>query len=272
MKHVVCYSGGHSSALVAIEVTRKFGKENVILLNHDISPKVEDEDIKRFKKEISAYIGVNITYANMEGWETKDQFDVCIEKGGFQFQAGKAICTYNMKTKPFYGWLKSEFPTKNGKVREDVIFYYGFDKDEQARITRRKQLMYADGYNVDFPLTWEKRTIYKTEEIGIKKPATYGIHKHANCVGCIKSGRQSWYVNYCLYSDVFEKAKQSELIIGHSIIKGVFLEELEPKFKEMKEKDIKANENIKSSTFWKTARRILKEDPNQLRLPCDCWV
>ena len=63
MKHIVCYSGGHSSAIVAIEVVRKFGAENVILLNHDISPKVEHEDIKRFKNEISAYIGVEITHA-----------------------------------------------------------------------------------------------------------------------------------------------------------------------------------------------------------------
>lgn len=48
MKHLVCYSGGHSSALVAIEVVRKFGKENVILLNHDIKSTSEGEDIKRF--------------------------------------------------------------------------------------------------------------------------------------------------------------------------------------------------------------------------------
>lgn len=40
MKHIVCFSKGHSSALVAIEVVRRFGKENVILLNHDINPKV----------------------------------------------------------------------------------------------------------------------------------------------------------------------------------------------------------------------------------------
>ena len=41
MKHVVLYSGGHASALTAVEAVRKFGKEDVILLNHDISEKVE---------------------------------------------------------------------------------------------------------------------------------------------------------------------------------------------------------------------------------------
>ena len=44
-KHIVCYSGGHSSAIVAIAVVKKYGKENVILLNHDIKNTVESQDI-----------------------------------------------------------------------------------------------------------------------------------------------------------------------------------------------------------------------------------
>ena len=71
MKYIVCYSGGHSSALVAIEAVRKHGKENVILLNHDISSEVEHKDIKRFKNEIAKFLGLEITYANMKGWEYK---------------------------------------------------------------------------------------------------------------------------------------------------------------------------------------------------------
>ena len=54
-KHIICYSGGHSSALVAIEVVRKYGKENVVLLNHDINPSVENEDIKRLIEDIHFY-------------------------------------------------------------------------------------------------------------------------------------------------------------------------------------------------------------------------
>ena len=36
MKHIVCYSGGHSSAVVALNVVDRFDSSNVILLNHDI--------------------------------------------------------------------------------------------------------------------------------------------------------------------------------------------------------------------------------------------
>ena len=68
MKHVVCYSGGHSSAIVAIEVVRKFGAENTILLNHDINPDIEDSDIKRFKNEIADYLGIKIMFANHQRW------------------------------------------------------------------------------------------------------------------------------------------------------------------------------------------------------------
>lgn len=40
-RYVVCFSGGHSSALVAIETVRRYGREGVVLLNHDINPRVE---------------------------------------------------------------------------------------------------------------------------------------------------------------------------------------------------------------------------------------
>lgn len=62
-KHIVCYSGGHSSALVAIEVVRRFGAENTVILNHDTSSWVESSDVKRFKMQISNYLGIPITFA-----------------------------------------------------------------------------------------------------------------------------------------------------------------------------------------------------------------
>ena len=71
MQYVVCYSGGHSSALAAVETVRRFGNENVILLNHDISSKVESIKIKKFKNQVAEYLQLPITYANCEGFEQK---------------------------------------------------------------------------------------------------------------------------------------------------------------------------------------------------------
>ncbi|MCY9665814.1 hypothetical protein M5X11_12700 [Paenibacillus alginolyticus] len=84
VKHVVCYSGGETSGIVAYEVTRNYGAENVILINHDINPWVEHWDIKRYKVELAERLGVEITYANMLFWNEKDQFDVCVEAKAFK--------------------------------------------------------------------------------------------------------------------------------------------------------------------------------------------
>ena len=106
VKYVVCYSGGHSSALVSLEAVKRHGKGNVILLNHDISDEVEDKDIKRFKIEVANYLGLNITYAIMEGWQHKTPLRVCRELGGFKFGNGPILCTTKLKTEPFHKWIK----------------------------------------------------------------------------------------------------------------------------------------------------------------------
>ena len=90
-KHIVCFSGGEGSALAAIEVYRRFGNDNLVLLNHNICGRVEDADIKRFKAEVAAYCGVPITYANHLAWDTKDQFDVVVEAGAFKVGNGTAL-------------------------------------------------------------------------------------------------------------------------------------------------------------------------------------
>lgn len=270
MKYVVCYSGGHSSALCAIECVRKFGKENIILLNHNISPEVEHKDIKRFKKEIADYLGLEITYANMEGWEVKTPLRVCRDLGGFKFGLSPVLCTTKLKTEPFKKWLKENYPVEKGKIREDVTIIYGFDKKEKARIQRRSSIMANMGYKTDYPLAFWERTIENTEEIGIKRPLTYELHRHANCIGCLKAGMQSWYLVYCLYPNLWKEAKDTEEEIGYSIIKGKFLEDLEPKFAKMKSKGIVPTEKENSQRFWRKVEKELKTEGQLSWLPCDC--
>lgn len=269
-KYVVCYSGGHSSALVAIEAVRKAGKENVILLNHNISAEVEDSDIKRFKQEIADYLGVQITYANMEGWETKTPLKVCKDIGAFKVGTGTALCTNRLKTEPFYEWLDLNFPSTPFEPREDIVILYGFNKEESNRIQRRIGVMMSKGYRTDFPLALWDRTILNTEEIGIKRPNTYELFRHANCKGCLKAGKQQWYIVYCLYPWLWEEAKEAENQIGYSIIKDVYLEDLEPKFARMKCKGIEPGEKMKPQTFWAMVKREIPDGSESL--PCECAV
>jgi hypothetical protein len=275
VKHLVCYSGGHSSALVAIEVVRRFGKEGVILLNHDIHPSVEDVDIKRFKQEVADYLGVPITYANMPSWESKDQFDVVHEAGAFKVGNGTALCGNRLKTAPFYRWLKENFPPIPGEVRNDLRIYYGFDANERVRIQRRSQILAVEGWHSDYPLAfWKERTIQSTKEIGIEPPLTYGVFKHANCTGCLKAGQQHWYAVYCTRPDIWEKAKKTEEEIGYTIIQAASLEELEPKFAAMQKAGVAPTEHIHPQTFWAGVKRLLattEPDPDS-PLPCECIV
>ena len=272
MKHIVCYSGGHSSALVAVEVVRKFGAENVILLNHNISSFTEDEDVKRFKTQVSEQIGVPITYANVNGiTEVKDlpdQFDVVMKAQAFKVGRGTELCTSRLKTEPFMKFLEENFPEK------DCLIYYGFDANEQVRIQRRSSILGGLGYRTDYPLAiWpiESRTIFSTKEIGIEPPQQYTSFKHGNCKGCLKAGKQHWYIIFCERKDIYEKAKKSEDLIGYTIMKDYSLEELEPVFSEMQAKSIPRTEHIKHQTFWASVRKAgIDTTPDKTSTPCEC--
>ena len=260
MKYIVCFSGGHSSAIIAIEAVRRYGRENVILLNHGICPRVEDPDIERFRQEVSAYLDIPITPCNMPGYKEKDHFDVCVGIGAFQAVPGQQLCTAKLKTEPFVKWMKRMYPAPKGAVRDDVVVLYGFDPEETRRMERRKRILLSMGYKADFPLAWNNRTITATEEIGIKRPNRYKTFCHANCNGCLKGGKQHWYVTYCLFPDVFEKAKLAEEQIGHTILKPSqgFLCDLEPIFERLKRGGLPPTEKIKPQTFWAMARSIEK--------------
>jgi len=263
VKAIVCFSGGHSSALVAIETVKKYGKENVILLNHDISSRVEHESIKKFKDDISNYLDIQITYANMENFENMPPLEVCKAKSGFSVGTQQTFCTYELKTKPFYNYLEQIPKSK------DVHIAYGFDAVETNRINRRADAISAMGYSPEFPLADWKRTIEKVEDIGIKRPSTYRTYKHANCIGCLKAGRQHWYAVHCLRPDIFEEGKRAEEELGHSIIKGIYLGELEPIYREMRDKkQIVPTDKTNSATFWKEVNSVLPEQ--ETLFPCDC--
>lgn len=266
-KHIVCYSGGHSSALVAIEVVRKYGKPDVVLVNHDMHFTVEDADVKRFKCEVAAYLDLPITFVNYKD-ATKDQFDVCVEAKAFKVGDGKELCTNRLKTRPFMEYLEKNHPDK------DAIIYYGFDANEQLRIQRRSTFLAAHGFKTAFPLAHGDRTIHAIEEIGIVRPSGYIRFKHGNCIGCLKAGWQHWYIVYCTRPDIWLKAKWAEEEIGYAIHHDdsgpVYLDDVEEKFEAMRRAGIPQTEHIPHQKFWAGARKFIKVNEHQESLPCEC--
>lgn len=269
MKHVVCYSGGHSSALAAIEVVRRYGPEDVVLLNHDIHFTVEHADIKRFKREVADYLKLPVTYANHEDVQF-DQFDVCVQAGAFKVENGQELCTNRLKTRPFMRWLEENAPP------DTATCYYGFDPSEGGRVQRRSSIMAQQGYATGFPVAlWKDRTIISPESIGIARPLTYGQFKHGNCIGCLKAGWQHWYIVYVQRPDIWLKGKWAEDEIGYAIHHDesgpVFLEDMEPKFAAMKVAGIPATEHIPHQRFWAGVNKVIPIAPSaQIELPCEC--
>ena len=235
--YVICYSGGMSSAICAIEAVRKYGKDNVILLNHNISSDVEDLDIKRFKREVAEYLGLDITYKNHVDFESMTPIKACLtlpSRPGWKFKNGKVLCTFFLKTEPFQSWLDEHDPDGLN------TYIYGFDDSpsERSRATRRANIMGSNGYNTAFPLIQWRSTIKCTSEIGISPPMGYTKFRHANCIGCLKAGWQHWYIVYCDRPDIWLEAKQAEFHIGYAIHKDdrgpVFLEDKEDMFADRK--------------------------------------
>lgn len=255
MKHVVCYSGGEASALAGVAVVGRYGTENTILLNHRINPRLEHPDIQRFKEEVAAYLGLPVTYANVGGIEDPnllpDQFDVCMAAKAFKVGTGTELCTNRLKTAPFMAWLLENIPDKN------CTCYYGFERHEVHRITRRHRILGEMGYAACAPLAEWQTPLRSIREIGIEPPCTYAVWKHANCVGCLKAGKQHWYCVYCLRRDVWEKAKVAEAYIGYTIHRGEPLAVLEPLFERMRLVGIEPTEQKAAGQFWADAKRAL---------------
>lgn len=259
-KQVVCYSGGHSSAIVAINAVKNQGAENVVLLNHDINPNIETSDTKRFKNDVAEYLGTDITYANHANWETATPTSVCVENKGFKFGNSPIQCTKHLKTEPFKKWINENDPLRLH------TYLYGFDANEQHRVNRRIGEMAKIGCKTDYPIVTQRKNlkIINTVQIDIDPPNNYENFKHANCQGCLKAGWQHWYIINAHRKDIWEEAKQGEETLGHAVHKNdkgipVYFEEYEELFYQMYLQGIPTTEHIPDKKFWATVRRDVKQ-------------
>lgn len=67
------------------------------------------------------------------------------------------------------------------------------------------------------------------EALGLKRPKMYDMgYPNNNCVGCVKGGMGYWNKIREDFPDIFERRARQEREIGHSCIRGVFLDELDP--------------------------------------------
>ena len=134
---------------------------------------------------------------------------------------------------PCTGMLKKNVRKhwENEHAGEDITYVWGFDMNETRRAERVRQTMIE--FTHEFPLI--DKGITKADahglldKLGIKRPKMYDLgYMNNNCIGCVKGGMGYWNKIRKDFPEVFNGRAKLERDIGHSCIKGVFLDELDP--------------------------------------------
>lgn len=149
--------------------------------------------------------------------------DVC---RAFRFvnSAHGAKCTDVLKKRVRKEW-------ENANKDADITYVWGMDVNEKYRADRLLETMVD--FNHEFPLIEKGLTKQDAhgicERLGIKRPLMYDMgYQNNNCIGCVKGGMGYWNKIRLDFPDVFKDRAKMEREIGHSIIKGCYLDELDP--------------------------------------------
>ncbi len=134
-----------------------------------------------------------------------------------------APCTRILKKEVRKKW-ESEHPGEH-------TYIWGLDAKEKNRAERIIDSM--PNYKHEFPLIANNITKEQAHgialELGLKRPIMYELgYPNNNCIGCVKGGMGYWNKIRKDFPDVFERRAKEERLIGHSCIKGCFLDELNP--------------------------------------------
>jgi len=115
--------------------------------------------------------------------------------------------------------------------KKDLTYIWGYDLEELHRAERIQEAF--PQHKHIFPLI--ERGLYKADchgmlkNMGIKRPAMYDMgYRNNNCIGCIKGGMGYWNKIRLDFPDIFELRAKQERECGHSNLKGVYLDELDP--------------------------------------------
>lgn len=137
---------------------------------------------------------------------------------------GGAACSLRLKK-----WVRERWEREH--YHAGLTYVWGYDVTEKARAERLAEAMVEADHL--FPLI--ERGLTKEDchqmctDMGIERPAMYKLgYPNNNCIGCVKGGMGYWNRIREDFPKVFERRARMERQIGHSCIKGVFLDELEP--------------------------------------------
>ncbi|OFK25053.1 phosphoadenosine phosphosulfate reductase [Olsenella sp. HMSC062G07] len=186
-------------------------------------------DSMRFVRDCEGALGREIEVIRSTEYSGVD--DV-IERRRYINGPGGAACTLLLKKRVRQEWERRNYPHQEG-----FEYVWGFDANERRR-AERLDAVTLEARNL-YPLI--ERWLTKEdchamlERLGIRRPAMYDLgYANNNCVGCVKGGMGYWNRIRGDFPDVFARRAREEREVGHSCIKGVFLDELSPERGDMK--------------------------------------
>lgn len=222
MKIAVWFSCGAASAVAAKKTIERYGDSAAIrVLNNPVIE--EDEDNRRFLKDVEAWLGVTIESVTSEKFPSASAVDVWAKHKYMGGVLG-APCTMELKKRARQAWEKTN------PVDWHVL---GFTADEKRRhdrfvLTERSNLLPV---LIDANIT--KNDCYSIiQSAGIALPRIYSLgYPNANCIGCVKA-TSSTYWNHvrAVHPDVFDSRAAQSRQIGARLVrykgKRMFLDEL----------------------------------------------
>lgn len=180
----------------------------------------QHEDSMRFIKDCEKVLGKDIEilkspYRNVQN---------VILSQRYVNGPGGAKCTQILKRRVRKEW---EYQYRD----YDITYVWGFDVNEKKRADRLLESM--PEFKHEFPLIDKGFTKSNShallERLGIKRPKMYDLgYSNNNCVGCVKGGMGYWNKIRKDFPEVFKRMAEIEREIGHSCIKGIFLDQLDP--------------------------------------------
>jgi hypothetical protein len=116
--------------------------------------------------------------------------------------------------------------------KKDLTYIWGYDCTERHRAEQIEEL--DPTHKHIFPLIEKGLTKEDCHglcrQLCVKRPAMYDLgYRNNNCIGCVKGGMGYWNKIRKDFPEVFAERAQQEREIGHTCIKDIYLDELDPK-------------------------------------------
>jgi len=219
----VWFSCGAASAVAAKKTIEKYGDiADIRIINNPVIE--EDEDNRRFLRDVQKWLGVVIEFAKNEKYQSCSAVDVW-EKRKFMSGPQGAPCTLELKKKARQQWEKEHNPDWH---------VLGFTADEKKRSDK---FMLTERSNLIPVLIDEKITkamcFDLIKKAGIELPRIYSLgYPNANCIGCVKASSPTYWNHVRkMHPDVFAHRAEQSRKVGSKLVlvngKRIFLDELD---------------------------------------------